>query len=136
VFVSSTAGKAAAPGSAVYSATKYGLRGFAGGLRGDLHGSGVGVSAVFPGFISEAGMHAEAGVELPPGVGTKTPQDVAAAVVRAIERDRAEVDVAPLSLRAGTVLAGLAPELAAAVARRMGSQDLARRFEDAQRERR
>ena len=55
----------ASTGSAVYSATKFGLRGFASGLREDLHGTGVGVTVVFPGFVSGAGMFAEAGVKLP-----------------------------------------------------------------------
>ena len=39
-------------GSSIYSATKFGLRGFAAGLREDLHGTGVGVTVVFPGFVS------------------------------------------------------------------------------------
>ncbi len=54
----------------------------------------------------DAGMFAEAGVELPKGVGTRTPQEVADGVLRAIEQNRAEVDVAPLSLRLGSI-AGL-----------------------------
>ena len=60
VFVSSLSGKVASVGSSLYSATKFGLRGFASGLREDLHGSGVGVTVVFPGFISEAGNSASA----------------------------------------------------------------------------
>ena len=36
VFVSSLSGKAASPRSGIYSATKFGLRGFAGGLREDV----------------------------------------------------------------------------------------------------
>ena len=68
---------------------------------------------VAPGFIREAGMFANTGVKLPPGVGTRSPQDVAAAVIRAIERNRAEVDVAPLGLRAGTAVASVAPGPAA-----------------------
>ena len=55
----------AAPASSVYSATKFGLRGFALGLREDLRPHGVGVSVVLPGFISDAGMFADAQVELP-----------------------------------------------------------------------
>ena len=42
VFVSSLSGKAASARSGIYSATKFGLRGFAGGLREDLMGTGVG----------------------------------------------------------------------------------------------
>jgi short-subunit dehydrogenase len=125
LFMSSLSGKAATPGSAMYNATKYGLRGFALALRADLHNSGVGVSAVFPGFIRDAGMFAESGVSLPKAVGTRTPEDVAKAVVVSIERDRAEIDVAPFTLRASTIFAGVAPELASSVARKMGSNEIA-----------
>ena len=95
VFVSSLSGKAASPASGIYAATKFGLRGFALGLREDLHGTGVGVTTVFPGFIRGAGMFADSGTALPPFAGTRTPEDVAAAVVRGIEGGRAELDVAP-----------------------------------------
>src|SRR5436305_6316736 len=60
VFVSSLSGKAASPASSIYSATKFGLRGFALGLREDLRPHHVGVSTVLPGFISDAGMFADA----------------------------------------------------------------------------
>jgi short-subunit dehydrogenase len=120
VFMSSLSGKAATLGQSLYSATKFGLRGFATSLRADLYGTGVGVSTIFPGFIREAGMFHESGVKLPPGVGTKAPADVAAAVVRAIERDRASIDVAPVSLRAGTAIANVAPELASRFTRLAG----------------
>jgi uncharacterized protein len=122
VFISSLAGKAASPASAIYSATKFGLRGFALGIREDLHPYGVGVSVVLPGFIREAGMFAEAGVQLPRGVGTKTPEEVAAAVIRAVERNRAEVEVAPIGLRLGASFASVVPGLAATVSRRLGSE--------------
>ena len=136
VFMSSLSGKAATAGAALYNATKFGLRGFATALRADLRSSGVGVSAVFPGFIREAGMFADAQVSLPPGVGTRSPKDVARAVVTAIERNRGEIDVAPLPLRAGTVLAGLAPELSATLARRLGSEAISRRIGAGQRDKR
>src|SRR5690242_18230971 len=48
LFMSSLLGKAAMTGTSVYSATKYGLRGFATSLRADLRDAGVGVSVVFP----------------------------------------------------------------------------------------
>lgn len=124
-FMSSLSGKTASPRTAVYNATKFGLRGFALGLRADLHGTGVEVSAVFPGFIREAGMFADANVKLPRGLGTRSPEDVARAVLSAIEHNRAEVDVAPLSVRLGAAFAGLAPELAANASRRMGAEKIA-----------
>jgi short-subunit dehydrogenase len=128
VFISSTAGKTASPASSIYSATKFGIRGFALGLRQDLRRHGIGVSTVFPGFISDAGMYADTGIKLPRGVGTRTPEDVAAAVIRAIERNRAEIDVAPPSLRLGASFASVAPETAASVSRLFGSEKLAAEF--------
>jgi short-subunit dehydrogenase len=136
VFMSSLSGKTASGGSAIYSATKFGLRGFALGLREDLRDRGVGVSTVFPGFIRDAGMFHEAKVELPGYVGTKTPQDVADAVISAIEKNRSEIDVAPLGMRAGAAVAGLVPELAARLQRRLGSERLAAAMADAQRDKR
>ncbi len=121
LFMSSLSGKAGAPGSSVYAATKFGLRGFALALREDLQPKGVGVSVILPGFISDAGMFAESGAKLPPYVGTKSPEDVARAVVRAIERNSAEIEVAPLVIRAGAALAALAPGPVGAVQRRLGA---------------
>jgi short-subunit dehydrogenase len=132
LFMSSLSGKVATPGSSIYNATKFGLRGFAGAMRAELRPSGVGVSAVFPGFIRDAGMFAEAQVKLPPGVGTKSPEDVAAAVLSAIERNRAEVDVAPVSLRLGSIVSGLAPDVAARVSRRMGAEKIVGDLADGQ----
>jgi len=136
VFVSSLAGKAASPASAIYSATKFGLRGFALGIREDLRPHGVGVSVVLPGFIRDAGMFADAGIELPRGVGTRAPEDVAAAVVRAIERNRAELEVAPPMLRLGASFSALAPGMASVVSRRLGGERVASDLAAGQRDKR
>jgi short-subunit dehydrogenase len=132
VFMSSLSGKAPAAGSSVYSATKFGLRGFAGALRAELHGSGVGVSAIFPGFIRDAGMFEDAGVTLPRGTGTKSPEHVARATLRAIERNRGEIDVAPVALKLGATISGIAPELSAAVTRKAGGDAIAAQFQAGQ----
>jgi short-subunit dehydrogenase len=124
-FMGSLSGKVASPSTSIYNATKFGLRGFALALRADLHGTGVEVSAVLPGFIREAGMFADANVKLPRGLGTRSPEDVARAVLNAIEHNRAEVDVAPLSLKLGAAFGGIAPGLAANVSRRMGAEKIA-----------
>jgi short-subunit dehydrogenase len=136
VFMSSTAGRAATAGNPLYHATKFALRGLSGALRIDLHGTGVGCSCVMPGFIREAGMYAESGVQLPPGLGTRSPADVAEAVVRAIERDLPEVEVSTLALRAGTLLWNAAPDLASSLARRLGSREIASTYEEALRAKR
>lgn len=111
VFVSSLSGKVASPRSSIYNATKFGLRGFAFGLRTDLGPQGIGVSVVSPGFVREAGMFAETGAKPPPGMGTTTPDKVAAATVKAIERNKLEAVVAPLQLRAMSHFALATPSI-------------------------
>jgi short-subunit dehydrogenase len=133
VLVSSVSGKVATAGSALYSATKYGLRGFGSALREDVRGTGVGVTVVFPGFIREAGMFADSGVELPPYARTRSPEDVARAVVRGVERGRAEVDVAPLPIRASALAYALAPRLVAAFGRAAGANAVAAQLAERQR---
>jgi uncharacterized protein len=136
LFVSSLSGKVATTRSALYSATKFGLRGFALGLREDLRESNIGVSVVCPGFIREAGMFADSGVKLPKGVGTSSPEDVARATAKAIESNRADVDVAPLPMRAGAAFAMIAPSLAAAASRAAGANRLAGQVAAGQRDKR
>lgn len=136
VLVSSMSGKATSAGSSLYSATKFGLRGFAGGLSEDLYGSGVGVTTVFPGFVRDAGMFHDSGAKLPRYVGTRKPEHVARAVVRGTERGRLEIDVAPLGVRLAGIAAGVAPTTVAAIQRRMGGHDVAAAIADGQAEKR
>ena len=136
VFMSSLNGKVAAPGTAVYAATKFGLRGYAQGLRQDLGPLGVGISTIFPGFIRDAGIFHDVGVTFPRYVRTSTADDVASAVVRAIERNRGEVAVAPLDLKLGSAVGGLVPEVSAFVQRRLGAAEMAADFAAAQRAKR
>lgn len=136
VFISSLSGKVTSPASSIYSATKFGLRGFALASREDLRRYGVGVSVVLPGFIREAGIFADAHVELPRGVGTRSPEDVASGVISAIEQNRAEVEIAPPFLRLGAGFAALAPQLAATVSRRLGGERVAQDLAAGQRDKR
>jgi short-subunit dehydrogenase len=121
VFISSGAGLIATPGNGtVYTATKWGLRGLGLALRQELHGTGVGVSTIFPGPIRDAGMLADTGVTLPRGFGTSSPEDVARAVARAIERDKPETTVASASVRLLVGVGAVAPVLIGELARMAG----------------
>jgi short-subunit dehydrogenase len=133
VFVSSLQGLAATPASSLYVAAKFGLRGFALALRQDLAGAGVGVSVVLPGFVRDAGMFADSGATLPPGVGTRSPAQVARATLRAIVRNRAEVVVAPAPLAVGAYVGGAFPALSARVQRALGADRIAARVSAGQR---
>jgi short-subunit dehydrogenase len=121
VFMASVAGKIPASGFTVYNATKFGIRGFALALREELWGTGVGVSAISPTFVSEAGMWAETGLKANPMAAEVPPQRVAEAVHTAITRNKAEIDVMRLPMRAGLKVMGVAPGLFMAVVRSSGA---------------
>lgn len=124
VFIGSVSGIVASPGSTLYNATKFGLRGFAAALRQDLHPTGVGVSIVEPGFVRDAGMFVNSGMEVPKGTRTVTPDQVAAGVVKAITKNRGEVVVAPVELRAGARFGSLFPSINDAAQRRAGAAEM------------
>ena len=114
VIMSSISGKLFGGSQAVYCATKAGLRAATIAMREDLHGTGITVSVILPGPVSDAGMWADAELPLPPGVGTSTPEEVAAAVLRAMAEDRLEIDVCTPKLRAMATLALVRPNWVAA----------------------
>lgn len=137
LFISSLSAKASTERSAMYNATKFGLRGFANALRADLRGSGVGVSSILPGFIRDAGMFADAGdIKLPPGIGTRSPEDVADAVISGIQKNRGEIDVASLPLRLSSSFAGIAPETSSRLSRMLGASEITHKMDAAQRPKR
>jgi short-subunit dehydrogenase len=136
VYVSSLAGKVANAGSSVYSATKFALRGFGYSLSEELRETGVGVTTIFPGFIREAGMFHESGAKLPRGVGTRTPEDVAKAVLEGIDRNRAEIDVAPFSQSSGARMFGLSPPVLSRITRMLGAGGVSAQLETGQRDKR
>jgi short-subunit dehydrogenase len=117
VLMSSIQGKMPTALVSVYNATKFGLRGFGLALGQELQHTGVGVSVINPTYVRDAGMWAETGVAPHPLAGQVTPEQVAAAVVRAIKENRSEIDVAPLATR----LAVAMPRLVGSMARRLGA---------------
>ena len=136
VYISSIAGKVGTAGGSLYSATKFGLRGFTQGMRDEMHGSPIGMSVINPGFIRDAGMFADSGAKLPKFVGSNTPEDVAAAVVRCIREDKGDVDVAPAFIRFSAKLNALAPELVATMSRKLGGSAVSQQIAEGQRAKR
>ena len=88
VNVASGAGRVPLPGSASYSATKHGVVGFTESLRLEYRDSGVSFSVIQPAQVETAMMQGQARPRLLPVI---TTDEVAAAVVKAVQRDRFEV---------------------------------------------
>jgi short-subunit dehydrogenase len=118
-FVTSIAGRTGVAGEAVYSATKAGLDTFADSLRAETARSGVHVSVVVPGVV-DTGFFETRGSPYGRTRPRPIPADtVADAVVRAVERDRAE-EWRPRWLRIAPTVRALAPGAFRTLAVRFG----------------
>jgi len=95
VTMSSLGGKRGNPYDGIYSATKAGLIEWTRGLRIELHETGVGVSVICPGFVSESGMFAVYNKKPPWISNATTPEKVTEAVKRAIQKNLGEIAVNP-----------------------------------------
>src|SRR5438132_4682102 len=51
VFLSSVAGKFGVPLLSAYCASKWAVRGFSSALRTELHGTGIGITTVYPAWV-------------------------------------------------------------------------------------
>jgi short-subunit dehydrogenase len=119
VLVSSIAGCLGVADEAVYSATKAGLRTFADSVRLAYARQHVGVSVVVPGVV-DTPFFTRRGKPYDRARPKPIPADtVAAALVRAVERDQAEV-FAPAWLRFPARLQGAVPGLVFRLQRRFG----------------
>lgn len=127
VCIASMSAKAGAPYEAIYSGTKGGIAQWGGALRRELAGTGVGVSTIFPGFVTELGVFARFGLQPPALMGSCTPRDVAEAVHDAIRHDRGAVIVNSLPLRPALAFAELFPPAGDWLMRRIGVDEVQRR---------
>lgn len=103
VVLSSVAGVRVRRSNFVYGAGKAGLDGFCQGLADALHGSGVAITIVRPGFV-----HTKMTAGMAPAPLASTPEDVAVGIVRGIERGDAVV-WSPSKLRPAFALLRVLP---------------------------
>jgi short-subunit dehydrogenase len=115
IVFSSIAGQRVRRANYVYGSTKAGLDGFASGLSDALHGSGVRLLLVRPGFVIGAMTKELMAGGVKPAPMSKTADQVADAVVRAYRRGKAVVWV-PWALAPVTLVFRLLPR---AIWRRM-----------------
>ncbi|MEU4172245.1 SDR family NAD(P)-dependent oxidoreductase [Streptomyces sp. NPDC026665] len=106
VNISSTAGRVARPGTAVYNLTKFGVNGFTEALRQEVMRKRVRVSVVEPGTVdTELSSHLRVGAREAverqvEGLELLRPEDIADAVAYIVTRDR-RVAVNEILVRAG-----------------------------------
>ena len=95
VTISSTGGRVARPGTAVYSLTKFGVNAFSEGIRQELIGKRVRVGLVEPGTVADRdhripsrARRKQAQAERTAGMVKLRPEDIADAVLYMVTRDR------------------------------------------------
>jgi short-subunit dehydrogenase len=137
VNLASLAGKVPTPQLTSYAASKHGVVGFTASLRAELGDAPVGFSAICPGLVNRAGMfgriepYIEGGAT--PPMGTVPPERVGAAVVRAIREDLGEIVVNRRPIKPIILLNGVAPGVAARLARLRPMRDFMERVGRARR---
>lgn len=90
VNVASLAGKYAIPGASIYCATKFAVVGLTASMQQELRNTPIGISAVLPSKVLTE-LSSGTGDSLP--IPTVEPQDVANAIIQAIEHNLAEIAV-------------------------------------------
>jgi NAD(P)-dependent dehydrogenase (short-subunit alcohol dehydrogenase family) len=96
VFLSSVAGKFGVPLLSAYCASKWAVRGFSSALRSELHGTGIGVTTVYPAWVDTPMVRQEENAlqSLDMQV-LLTPEQVASEILQAVTEDRRDLTLAP-----------------------------------------
>jgi NAD(P)-dependent dehydrogenase (short-subunit alcohol dehydrogenase family) len=121
VNLASVAGKAGFPGGATYCAVKHGVVGFSEAVRLELRGSGLEVSCVMPSLVAT---ELASGVGDSPFVKRAKPEDVAEAIVAALEVPRFDVYVPKVSGYLAQVMSPLPRRLREGMARALKADRL------------
>jgi short-subunit dehydrogenase len=123
VDVVSIAGAVSFAPSGAYAASKHAQLAFSRSLRASLRGSGIDVHTVLPGYVQTEGFPQRSLLEhrwLRRIV--VQPEQVARAIVKAVERGRSETVVPWFPYRPAVVLHGVAPTLVARLGRRLATR--------------
>jgi len=108
VLVSSVDGKKGLPPDGAYVAAKFAVTGLADVLRQELHGTGVRVSTILPGRVDTPLI---TDLEVPWISAKIPPEKVAAAILRAVKKNKAEAVVPWLGPKTLILLNTLSPRL-------------------------
>jgi len=96
VFLSSVAGKLGVPALSAYCASKWAVRGFASALRAELHGTGIDITTVYPGWVDTPMIHQEENaLQLASIQVLLAPDQVASEILQAVIGDQRDLTLAP-----------------------------------------
>jgi NAD(P)-dependent dehydrogenase (short-subunit alcohol dehydrogenase family) len=121
VNIASQAGKAGFAGGATYCATKHAVVGLSEAVRMELRDTGVEVSVVMPAVVNTelgSGLHEARGVK------TLEPEEVAEAIVEAVETNRFDVWVPKSTVAIATVMNMVPRRGREAIARMLKADDI------------
>jgi short-subunit dehydrogenase len=115
------AGRSGFSNLATYCATKHGVVGLSEAVRAELRGTGVEVTVVMPSLVNT---ELASGVRQARGVKTIEPEEVAAAVVAALQVPRFDVFVPKVTGALVSIGGALPRRLREAIARAVGGDDV------------
>jgi NADP-dependent 3-hydroxy acid dehydrogenase YdfG len=96
VFLSSVAGKFGVPLLSAYCASKWAVRGFSSALRAELHGTGIGITTVYPAWVDTPMVQQEENsLHMMDIQVLLTPDQVASEILQAVTEDRRDLTLAP-----------------------------------------
>ena len=127
INIASLAGRKGVAYNSIYSASKAGMIKWGDGLRQELHGTGVSVSTIMPGYIDEAGMFFDGGFPAPKLLGSSPPQKVADAVLKAIKIGKGEIIVNNGPMKPLLALNVFAPEFGNYIVKKFGVVSLSKK---------
>ena len=96
VFLSSVAGKFGVPLLSGYCASKWAVRGFSSALRSELHGTGIGITTVYPAWVDTPMVKQEENsLNMSDIVVMLSPDQVATEILQAVTNDQRDLTLAP-----------------------------------------
>jgi short-subunit dehydrogenase len=124
INISSLGGKVGEIYNSIYSASKGGMDLWSGALRQELYGTGVKISVISPGYVTDSGMIYNIGVKTPPVIGNCTARDVAVKVIKSVMKSKSQMIVNSRPVKPFIIANLIFPGVVDAMARWIGISKL------------
>lgn len=120
INISSVAGKLGEIYNTLYDTSKGGMELWTDALRQELYKTGVKISSINPGGVSDAGMIYNIGVKYPALLGACTTQGVADAVIKCTSKYKSRVFINSLPIKPFIIISVIFPRMADTIFRLLG----------------